>query len=266
MLQLASAVWDCSHDCAIESTGHHEEACSLQPIGFWMKWKCFHEIMTGMGNVGLLKQHSVLITQFFISLKSRWTELFEDPLEPHVYLYQTKIHSELGSHCNSYVYKNAKRPRQYSKISKAAVQVVDMAATINMVLPNRASTCSNHRYPCTLFISIKAQMTTMLMQFWTSTLNILDTTAAWVGCGYSTWPHGYGSTPVLRNDCEAYLQMCRIKWALLISRYTAGQDWHGWTITSSAPSLRWCSPTSYSMCHHSNSATMKVHISYFIYM
>ena len=36
--------------CAIESTGHHEEACSLQPIGFWMKWKCFHEIMTGMGN------------------------------------------------------------------------------------------------------------------------------------------------------------------------------------------------------------------------
>ena len=154
MLQLASEVWDCSHDCAIESTGHHEEACSLQPIGFWMKWKCFHEIMTGMGNsflttdnkliilytrgaciscvlfpklwswpspprnittspskslkrksnVGPLKQHNVLITQFFISLKSRWTELFEDPLEPPVYLYQIKIHSELGSHWNSYVY------------------------------------------------------------------------------------------------------------------------------------------------------------------
>ena len=39
-------------------------------------------------------------------------------------------------------------------------------------------------------------------------------------------PHGDGRTPILRNDCESYLPMCRIK-ALLISRYTAGQDWHG---------------------------------------
>ena len=36
--------------------------------------------------------------------------------------------------------------------------------------------------------------------------------------------HGDGSTPILRNDCESYLQMCRIKGALLISRYTADQD------------------------------------------
>ena len=57
-------------------------------------------------------------------------------------------------------------------------------------------------YPCTLCISIKAQMTTM---------------------------YGDGSTPILRNGCESYLQMCRIKGALLISRYTAGQDWHGCT-------------------------------------
>ena len=91
-------------------------------------------------NVGLLKQHSVLITQFFISLKSRWTELFEDPLEPPVYLYQIEMHSELGSHWNSYVYmhKYTKRSRQYSNRSKAAVQVVDMAA-IHMVPPTRAS-------------------------------------------------------------------------------------------------------------------------------
>ena len=148
-------------------------------------------------NVWLLKQHSVLITQFFISLKSRLTELFEDPLEPPVYLYQIKIHSELGSHWNSYVYKYAKRPREYSNRSKAAVHVVDMAATIHMVPPTRASTFFYHRYPCTLCISIKAQMTIM---------------------------HADGSTPILRNDCESYLQMCRIKGALLISRYTAGQD------------------------------------------
>ena len=37
-------------------------------------------------------------------------------------------------------------------------------------------------------------------------------------------PHGDGSTLILRNDCGSYLQMCRIKGALLISRYTAGQD------------------------------------------
>ena len=37
-------------------------------------------------------------------------------------------------------------------------------------------------------------------------------------------------------------------------------------ISSSAPSLMWCSPTSYSMCYHSNSATMMMHIPYFIYM
>ena len=37
-------------------------------------------------------------------------------------------------------------------------------------------------------------------------------------------PHGDGSTPNPRNDCESYLQLCRIKGALLISRYTAGQD------------------------------------------
>ena len=40
----------------------------------------------------------------------------------------------------------------------------------------------------------------------------------------------------------------------------------GEQISSSAPSLRWCSPTSYSMCHHSNSATMMMLISYFTYM
>ena len=153
--------------------------------------------MKRKSNVGLLKQHSVLITQFFISLKSRWTELFEDPLELPVYLYQIEIYSELGSHWNSYVYmyEYAKRSRQYSNRSKAAVQVVDMAATIHMVPPTRTSKFFDHRYPCTLFISIKAQMTTM---------------------------HGDGSTPILRNDCESYLQMCRIKGALLISRYTAG--------------------------------------------
>ena len=39
------------HMCAIQSIGHHEEACSLQPIGFWMRWKCFHEMLTGMGNL-----------------------------------------------------------------------------------------------------------------------------------------------------------------------------------------------------------------------
>ena len=107
-------------------------------------------------NLGLLKQHSVLITQFFISLKSRWTELFEDPLEPPVYLYQIEIHSELGSHWNSYVYmyKYTKRSRQYSNRSKAAVQVVDMAATIHVVPPTRASHFFDHRYPCTLCISI----------------------------------------------------------------------------------------------------------------
>ena len=37
-------------------------------------------------------------------------------------------------------------------------------------------------------------------------------------------PHGDGSTPILRYDCESYLQMCRIKGALLISRYTTGQE------------------------------------------
>ena len=74
-----------------------------------------------------MKQHSVLITQ-----------LFEDPLEPPVYLYQIKIHSELGSHWNSNVYRYAKRPRQYNNRSKAAVQAVDMAATIHMVPPTRA--------------------------------------------------------------------------------------------------------------------------------
>ena len=77
--------------------------------------------------------------------------------------------------------------------------------------------------------------------------------------------HGDGSTPILRNNCESYLQMCKIKGALLISRYTAGQDMDE-EISSSAPSLRWCSPRSYSRCHHSNSATMMMHISYFIYM
>ena len=94
-----------------------------------------------------------------------------------------------------HMYEYAKRSRQYSNRSKAAVQVVDMAAIIHMVPPTRTSTFFDHRYPCTLCISIKAQMTTM---------------------------HGDGSTPILRNDCESNLQMCRIKGALLISRYTAG--------------------------------------------
>ena len=53
------------HMCAIKSTGHHEEACSLQPIGFWMKWKCFHEIMTGMGNPFMTTDNKL------ISLKTR---------------------------------------------------------------------------------------------------------------------------------------------------------------------------------------------------
>ena len=38
-----------------------------------------------------------------------------------------------------------------------------------------------------------------------------------------TTMHGDDSTPILRNDCESYLQMCRIKGALLISRYV-----HSW--------------------------------------
>ena len=67
---------------------------------------------------------------------------------------------------------------------------------------NQSINICYHRYPCTLCIYIKAQMTTM---------------------------HGDGSTPILRNDCESYLQMRRIKGAFLISRYTAGQDWHGCT-------------------------------------
>ena len=182
-----------------------------------MKWKCFHEIMTGMGNPFLTTDNK-LITLYtrgaciscvlfpnlwswpnpprnittppsdvhhhedttirhtykrnsslmiynrldpwkgkatlgfwnnivcsshnsFISLKSRWTELFEDPLEPPVYLYQIEMHSELGSYWNYYVYMHtyAKRSRQYINRSKAAVHVVDMAA-IHMVPPTRAST------------------------------------------------------------------------------------------------------------------------------
>ena len=51
------------HMCAIESTGYHEEVCSLQPIGFWMKWKCFHEIMTGMGHP-FLTTNNKLITLY----------------------------------------------------------------------------------------------------------------------------------------------------------------------------------------------------------
>ena len=46
--------------CAIESTGHHDDACSLQPMGFWMKWKCFHEIMTGMGNPFLTTDNKLI--------------------------------------------------------------------------------------------------------------------------------------------------------------------------------------------------------------
>ena len=55
------------HMCAIESADHHEEACSLQPIGFWMKWKCFHEIMTGMGNPFLTTDNKLitLYTRYF---------------------------------------------------------------------------------------------------------------------------------------------------------------------------------------------------------
>ena len=78
--------------------------------------------------------------------------------------------------------------------------------------------------------------------------------------------HGDGSTPILRNDCESYLQMCRIKGAFsLVDTQVAKTDMDA-QISSSAPSMRWCSPTSYSMCHHSNSATMIMHISYSIYM
>ena len=49
-------IWLCNR-----STGHHEEACNLQPIGFWMKWKCFHEIMTGMGNSFLTTDNKLII-------------------------------------------------------------------------------------------------------------------------------------------------------------------------------------------------------------
>ena len=48
------------HMCAIESTGHHEEACNLQPIGFWMKWKCFHETLTGLGNPFLTTDNKLI--------------------------------------------------------------------------------------------------------------------------------------------------------------------------------------------------------------
>ena len=174
----------------------------------------------------------MLTTQFFISLESRWTELFEDPLEPPVYLYQIKIHSELGSHWNSYVHKYAKRPRQCSNRSKAAVQVVDMATTIHMVPPTRASTFLITGTLVHYVFQYKLRWRPCWCSFghlpWTK-LEILYTTAAWVGCGIRLEPHVDGSTPIRRNDCKSYLQMCRIKGAPLISRYTAGQDWHVWT-------------------------------------
>ena len=54
------------------------------------------------------------------------------------------------------------------------------------------------------------------MKSWTQQRRGLDV-------GIRLEPHGDGTTPILRNDCESY-QMCRIKGALFISRYTAGQD------------------------------------------
>ena len=95
------------------------------------------------------------------------------------------------------MHKYAKRLRQYSNRSKAAVHVVDMAGCHPYGAANQSINIFDHRYPSTLCISIKVQMTTM---------------------------HGDCSTPILRNDRESYLQMRRIKGAFLISRYTAGQD------------------------------------------
>ena len=111
---------------------------------------------------------------------------------------------------NYYVYKNAKRPRQYSNISKSAVQVVDMAATIHMVPPTRAS--------------IFSQVPLYIMYFYKSSDDdharhaVLDfypeqNLKSWTQQqrGLDVAPHGDDSTPILRNDCESYLQMCRIK-------------------------------------------------------
>ena len=100
------------------------------------------------------------------------------------------------------MYRYAKRPRQYSNISKAAVQVVDMAATIT-VPPTRASTFSDHRYPCTLCISIKSSddhadvvldiYPEQNLKSWTQHRRGLDV-------GIRLEPHGDGSTPNLRKS------------------------------------------------------------------
>ena len=126
------------------------------------------------------------------------------------------------------MYKNAKRPRQYSNRSKAAVQVVDMAATIHMVPPTRASTLSDHRYPYTLCISIKSSdddhADAVLDIYPEHNLKSWAQQRRGLDVGIRLEPHTNNNTPILKNNYESYLQMCRIKGALLISRYTAGQD------------------------------------------
>ena len=47
------------HRCSIESTGHHEEACILQ-LRFLNEVKCFHEIMTAMGNTFLTTDNKLI--------------------------------------------------------------------------------------------------------------------------------------------------------------------------------------------------------------
>ena len=98
--------------------------------------------------------------------------------------------------------KNAKRPRQYSNISKSAVHVVDMAATIHMVPPTRASTfliTGTFVHYVFLYKSDDDHADAVLdiypeqnLKSWTQQRRGLDV-------GIRLEPHGDGSTPILRK-------------------------------------------------------------------
>ena len=155
-------------------------------------------------NVGLLKQNCVLVTQLFISLKSHPADSL------------TRINTPTG-HVNTAIETAVHGCHHRHGATNQSVQI-----------------CWVHVYTPEHCVSIKTQMTIMVMQSGTPTLQNLKSwthqwRVAWVGCAYSTrtrwrWQHSYPQ--LAKTDVD-------------------GQ------ISSSAPSLRWCFPTSHLMCQHS---------------
>ena len=165
--------------------------------------------------IGIQKQNTVLITQLFLSLKSRpdadMAEFFkfENQREPPA----PSDRGSLRAGTKSDILRCMNTPTGHANPAKeATVHVVDMAAIIHMVLPTKASTFAEY-VPLHIVPFLKAQITNTVERIdavWDTypEQNLKSVTQQRREWGTRTRlePDGDGRTPIPKKDWQSYLK------------------------------------------------------------